>query len=376
MSSSGSCARIAPVLVLRTCSEAAEFAPIYFFDDQAAFDGDSRRPCDDPGLYRPAATAASVRDLRGARAAAQSPSGLVVCARARRVTSSRRRSSMRKRAPTRLERIAWCGCFGCFRTASAEIEGQPGRAGANETVRGRGEVAAGVVWRALTILGAVAGRPRAQGVARLKRHPPCPRGRARLGLAPGRHRSGAPAGGDAAAGRQSRHPTLAHTSRSLAAARRRAPGLRPPVRRGRSDPRRDRQGLRSGGTTRQHARGKTVIFVGVFEKVTDEFGTATWQPQMEGTKAGRELPGIVDQVVSMQLFGRDAKGEWTLDETSTERRLVCRSGDPWGLPAKDRSGRLNFHRAARSRRADREDRRPRARSHRHPLLIQTQRTNP
>jgi len=91
----------------------------------------------------------------------------------------------------------------------------------------------------------------------------------------------------------------------------------------------------------QHARGKTVIFVGVLEKVTDEFGTATWQPQMEGTKAGRELPGIVDQVVSMQLFGRDAKGDWTLDENSAERRLVCRSGNPWGLPAKDRSGRLD-----------------------------------
>ena len=91
----------------------------------------------------------------------------------------------------------------------------------------------------------------------------------------------------------------------------------------------------------QHARGKTVIFVGVLEKVTDEFGATTWQPQMEGTKAGRELPGIVDQVVSMQLFGRDAKGDWNLDETSAERRLVCRSGNPWGLPAKDRSGRLD-----------------------------------
>ncbi|WP_136646581.1 ATP-binding protein [Tabrizicola sp. YIM 78059] len=91
----------------------------------------------------------------------------------------------------------------------------------------------------------------------------------------------------------------------------------------------------------QHARGKTVIFVGVLEKVADEFGATTWQPQMEGTKAARELPGIVDQVVSMQLFGRDARGDWTLDETSAERRLVCRSGNPWGLPAKDRSGRLD-----------------------------------
>jgi hypothetical protein len=90
----------------------------------------------------------------------------------------------------------------------------------------------------------------------------------------------------------------------------------------------------------QHAPGKTVIFVGVLEKVTDEFNVATWQPQMEGSKAGRELPGIVDQVCSMHLFSKSAEGEWVLDERSSERRLVCRAGNTFGLPAKDRSGRL------------------------------------
>ena len=49
----------------------------------------------------------------------------------------------------------------------------------------------------------------------------------------------------------------------------------------------------------QHAPGKTTIMVGILEKVTDEFGKVTWQPQMEGGKAGRELPGIVDQVTRM-----------------------------------------------------------------------------
>ncbi|WP_096701354.1 ATP-binding protein [Magnetospirillum sp. 15-1] len=91
----------------------------------------------------------------------------------------------------------------------------------------------------------------------------------------------------------------------------------------------------------QHAPGKTVIFVGVLEKVTDEFNASTWQPQMEGSKAGRELPGIVDQVISMHLFSQDAEGNWLLDEKATERRLVCCSGNPYGLPAKDRSGRLD-----------------------------------
>jgi len=91
----------------------------------------------------------------------------------------------------------------------------------------------------------------------------------------------------------------------------------------------------------QHAPGKTVIFVGVLEKVTDELNATTWQPQMEGSKAGRELPGIVDQVMSLHLFSCDANGGYALDEKASERRLVCRAGNPFGLPAKDRSGRLD-----------------------------------
>ncbi len=91
----------------------------------------------------------------------------------------------------------------------------------------------------------------------------------------------------------------------------------------------------------QHAHAKTVIFVGILERVTDEFNRTTWQPQMEGGKAARELPGIVDQVVSMHLFSKSADDTWTLDEKASERRLVCQSGNPFGLPAKDRSGRLD-----------------------------------
>jgi len=91
----------------------------------------------------------------------------------------------------------------------------------------------------------------------------------------------------------------------------------------------------------QHAAGKTVIFVGILEKVTDEFNRSTWQPQMEGGKAGRELPGIVDQVISMSLFEAEGDG-WRHDpERADVRRLVCRAGNPFGLPAKDRSGRLD-----------------------------------
>ena len=41
----------------------------------------------------------------------------------------------------------------------------------------------------------------------------------------------------------------------------------------------------------QHAPGKTVIFVGILERIVDDLNREHWQPQMEGGKAARELPG-------------------------------------------------------------------------------------
>ena len=92
----------------------------------------------------------------------------------------------------------------------------------------------------------------------------------------------------------------------------------------------------------QHAPARTVIFVGILERVTDEFNRVTWQPQMEGGKAARELPGIVDQVISMSFFAADGDGWRHEPERGDARRLVCRAGNPFGLPAKDRSGRLDI----------------------------------
>jgi hypothetical protein len=84
----------------------------------------------------------------------------------------------------------------------------------------------------------------------------------------------------------------------------------------------------------QHARGKNVVFVGVLERVVDELNHAEWQLQCEGGKTSRELPGIVDQIVTYQFldFG---------DSKPPTRGLVCTAPNPWGYPAKDRSGRLN-----------------------------------
>jgi AAA domain len=83
----------------------------------------------------------------------------------------------------------------------------------------------------------------------------------------------------------------------------------------------------------QHARAKNIIFVGILERIVDELKVATWQLQSEGSKTARELPGIVDQIVTYQFldFG---------DDKAPSRGFVCSNPNPWGYPAKDRSGRL------------------------------------
>src|SRR5262249_13624232 len=83
----------------------------------------------------------------------------------------------------------------------------------------------------------------------------------------------------------------------------------------------------------QHARGRNVCFVAVLEKNVDDFNIATWQPQIEGGKTGRELPAIVDEIVTMTWvdFG----------DRKPARAFVCSNPNPWGYPAKDRSGRLD-----------------------------------
>jgi hypothetical protein len=83
----------------------------------------------------------------------------------------------------------------------------------------------------------------------------------------------------------------------------------------------------------QHARAKNVVFVGILEYVTDELNRGIWQLQAEGAKTSRELPGIVDEIITYQFlnFG---------DGKPPIRGFVCTAPNPWGYPAKDRSGKL------------------------------------
>jgi hypothetical protein len=83
----------------------------------------------------------------------------------------------------------------------------------------------------------------------------------------------------------------------------------------------------------QHARGRNVVFIAVLEKNVDDFNVATWQPQIEGGKTGRELPAILDEIVTYTWvdFG----------DRKPTRAFVCTNPNPWNYPAKDRSGRLD-----------------------------------
>jgi hypothetical protein len=84
----------------------------------------------------------------------------------------------------------------------------------------------------------------------------------------------------------------------------------------------------------QHTRGKNIIFVGILDEKLDDFNRKVYVPQIDGSKTGLELPGIVDEVLTLTAL-KDEQGQ-------LRRALVCQTLNPWGYPAKDRSGRLEM----------------------------------
>ena len=82
----------------------------------------------------------------------------------------------------------------------------------------------------------------------------------------------------------------------------------------------------------QHTRAKNVWFVGILDEKLDDFNRKVFQPQIDGSKTGLELPGIVDEVITM--------AELKAEGGDPYRAFVCQTINPWGFPAKDRSGRL------------------------------------
>jgi hypothetical protein len=84
----------------------------------------------------------------------------------------------------------------------------------------------------------------------------------------------------------------------------------------------------------QHTRAKNVIFVGILDEKVDDFNRKVFFPQIDGSKTGLELPGIVDEVLTLTSLPDD--------NGVPQRVFVCHTQNSWGYPAKDRSGRLDL----------------------------------
>jgi hypothetical protein len=83
----------------------------------------------------------------------------------------------------------------------------------------------------------------------------------------------------------------------------------------------------------QHAREKTIVLIAVLELAVDDFGHRDWRIQLEGQATGRQLPAILDEVITMQWID--------FGDGKPIRAFVCTSPNTWNYPAKDRSGKLS-----------------------------------
>ena len=83
----------------------------------------------------------------------------------------------------------------------------------------------------------------------------------------------------------------------------------------------------------QYIPNKDIIFTAILEQRLDEFNRSIWMPQCEGNKTANELPSVLDEVISMVSLKK---------EETQQRAFVCQTINPWGYPAKDRSGRLEM----------------------------------
>ncbi len=83
----------------------------------------------------------------------------------------------------------------------------------------------------------------------------------------------------------------------------------------------------------QHVRDKHVVYVAILEEKTDDFNRRYFQLQLEGTKTALELPGVLDEVVTLAIL--------KADDGTNYRAFVTGADNPFGYPSKDRSGRLD-----------------------------------
>jgi hypothetical protein len=83
----------------------------------------------------------------------------------------------------------------------------------------------------------------------------------------------------------------------------------------------------------QHVRDKHVIYVAILEEKTDDFNRRYYQLQLEGAKTALELPGVLDEVITLAIL--------KADDGTPYRGFVTRADNAYGYPSKDRSGQLD-----------------------------------
>ena len=83
----------------------------------------------------------------------------------------------------------------------------------------------------------------------------------------------------------------------------------------------------------QRARRMHIIFLSILNQRIDDNGLKSFNIQIEGSKTGEELPGIVDELITMTIMDEFTPNPY--------RAFVCKTLNEYGYPAKDRAGKLD-----------------------------------
>ena len=79
---------------------------------------------------------------------------------------------------------------------------------------------------------------------------------------------------------------------------------------------------------------KNIWMVGGLDPTEDDNGRKGWRAQIEGAGTANALPGIVDEIITYTQINDGVNPPY--------RGFVCQTLNPWGFPAKDRSGALDM----------------------------------
>lgn len=82
----------------------------------------------------------------------------------------------------------------------------------------------------------------------------------------------------------------------------------------------------------QHVQDRHLVYVVILTEKVDDKNQKSYELQIEGGKTAAEFPGIVDVLVTLTMQP---------SPSGAKRVLVTKQDNPLGLPAKDRSGRLD-----------------------------------